>query len=70
MHKGLVVWIITVILWQFRPAKMKKSRKADSSGGTGFISCVIFIRTIHVQYTLPYFNFRDVNFTMITKILS
>ena len=40
MHKGLVVWTTTttVMLWQVKPAKMKKSRQADSSGGTGFIS--------------------------------
>ena len=39
VHKGLVVWTTTtVMLWQVKPAKMKKSRQADSSGGTRFIS--------------------------------
>ena len=45
--RGLVVWM--VILWQVRPVKMKKPRQADSSGGTGFISCRV---RRYIQYTL------------------
>ena len=51
MHKGLVVWTTTTtaMLWQLKPAKMKKSRQADSSGGTGFISSREGTYTVHVN---------------------